>query len=84
MDIQLTTVTIAGKKRDVLLHAPKNGFFYVIDRADGKLISAEPFSKVTWATHVDMKTGRPVETPHARFPTGETLIYPGAGGAHSW
>jgi quinohemoprotein ethanol dehydrogenase len=84
MDIQLATLTIGGKPRDVILHAPKNGFFYVIDRATGKLISAEPFSKVTWAKYVDKTTGRPVENPAARFPSGETTIIPGPGGAHNW
>jgi quinohemoprotein ethanol dehydrogenase len=83
MDIELATLTIEGRNRDVILHAPKNGFFYVIDRADGKLISAEPYAKVTWASRIDIKTGRPVENPAARFPDGETVIYPGSAGAHS-
>ena len=47
----------------MLLHAPKNGFFYVIDRNDGKLISAEKLGTVTWATKVDLATGRPVVAP---------------------
>jgi quinohemoprotein ethanol dehydrogenase len=49
------------------MNAPKNGFFYVIDRETGKLISAKPFAKaVTWATGIDEKSGRPIETPDAR------------------
>ena len=48
------------------MQAPKNGFFYVLDRATGELISAEPYTTTTWATTVDMATGRPVETPEAR------------------
>ena len=84
MDIELTTLTIKGQQRDVLLHAPKNGFFYVVDRADGKLISAEPISKITWATHVDLETGRPVETPEARFLQDETVLFPGGNGVHNW
>jgi quinohemoprotein ethanol dehydrogenase len=84
MDIELATLKIAGKPRPVILHAPKNGFFYVIDRETGKLISAEKFARVTWAERIDMATGRPVETPNARYPSGETLIWPGPGGAHNW
>jgi quinohemoprotein ethanol dehydrogenase len=84
MDIQLAELTIAGQRRKVLLTAPKNGFFYVIDRTDGKLISAEPFAKVTWATHIDLKTGRPVDVPNNRFETGPFLMAPGPIGAHSW
>ena len=44
----------------------RNGFLYVLDRTNGKLISAKPFEKVNWATHVDMETGRPVETEVAQ------------------
>lgn len=83
-DIELATLQIDGKPRRVLLHAPKNGFFYVIDRDSGKLISAEPFAKVTWATKIDLKSGRPVETADARYPNGEIVIWPGGGGGHSW
>ena len=63
----LADLTIGGKPRKVLLQAPKNGFFYVIDRLTGELLSAQPYATVTWATHVDLKTGRPVETPEARY-----------------
>ena len=81
-DIELTTLVIAGVERRVILHAPKNGFFYVIDRDTGKLISAEPISKVTWASHVDLNSGRPVEDPAARFPDKPALVYPGTQGVH--
>ncbi|NKF21472.1 PQQ-dependent dehydrogenase, methanol/ethanol family [Solimonas marina] len=84
MDITLATIAIDGKPRDVILHAPKNGFFYVIDRATGKLISAEKLGKVTWAKYVDKKTGRPVEVPGARYEDGEALIWPGSAGMHNW
>lgn len=78
-------IKIAGRKRQVLMTAPKNGFFYVIDRTNGKLISAEPIARVTWATHIDLETGRPVEVPGARYPNGSTfLMWPGAVGAHTW
>ncbi len=84
MDIVLADITIDGMSRQVMVHAPKNGFFYVLDRATGKLISAEKITKVTWAERIDMSTGRPVETPNARYEAGETLIWPGPIGAHNW
>ena len=85
MDMQLADLEIAGRKRQVLMTAPKNGFFYVIDRTNGKLISAEPIARVTWATHIDLETGRPVEVPGARYPDGSTfLMWPGPVGAHTW
>lgn len=85
MDIQLAELTLDGKQRQVLITAPKNGFFYVIDRMTGKLISAEPFAKVTWASKIDRATGRPVENPQARFPNSSTFeFWPSPMGAHSW
>ena len=84
MDIELATLRIDGADRHVLLHAPKNGFFYVIDRSSGRLISAEPFAKVTWATHIDLASGRPIEAPGIRYETGDSLMWPGPVGAHSW
>jgi quinohemoprotein ethanol dehydrogenase len=84
MDIELAHLTIGGEDVPVLMHAPKNGFFYLIDRRDGKLISADKFSKVTWADHVDLKTGRPVEAYNAHYDHGPTTIYPGSVGAHNW
>lgn len=59
----LTELNIGGTTQPVITHADRNGFFYVINRATGKLISASPFVTVNWATHVDLDTGRPVETP---------------------
>jgi quinohemoprotein ethanol dehydrogenase len=84
MDIVLADLVIDGREVKAALHAPKNGFFYVIDREDGRLISAEPFAEVTWATHVDPTTGRPVETPGARYADSRTAVAPSALGAHSW
>jgi quinohemoprotein ethanol dehydrogenase len=84
MDIVLADLTIDGQEVKALMHAPKNGFFYVIDRATGELISAEPFANITWATHVDMETGRPVETPGARYEDNYELVWPSTIGAHSW
>jgi PQQ-dependent dehydrogenase (methanol/ethanol family) len=83
--ITLADLSINGQPRKVILHAPKNGFFYVIDRATGALISAKPYTQINWATGVDMKTGRPIETPIARYPgKNPPPIIPGPLGAHSW
>jgi quinohemoprotein ethanol dehydrogenase len=82
MDIVLTEQVIEGKRRKLLLHAPKNGFFYVLDRESGELVSAEKFAKVTWAERIDRVTGRPVESPDARYPAGRVVIWPGTLGAH--
>ncbi len=84
--IMLADLTIDGKPRKVLMQAPKNGFFYVLDRATGKLISAKNFVPVNWATGVDMKTGRPIENPAARIDkTGKPFVVtPGPLGAHNW
>ncbi|MCK5769257.1 PQQ-dependent dehydrogenase, methanol/ethanol family [Algiphilus sp.] len=84
MDMVLADLTIDGEPRKALLHAPKNGFFYVLDREDGALISAEKLGKVTWAEGIDPDTGRPVEVPGARYEDGEALIWPGSGGVHNW
>ncbi|MEQ8860515.1 MAG: PQQ-dependent dehydrogenase, methanol/ethanol family [Pseudomonadales bacterium] len=84
MDIVLADLKIDGKPVKALMHAPKNGFFYVIDRATGKLVSAEKFAEVNWASHIDMATGRPVEVPGARYESGEAVISPGPLGAHNW
>lgn len=84
MDIVLAELEIGGERRKVLMHAPKNGFFYVLERPTGRLLSAEKLGKVTWASHVDMESGRPVELPNARYPDGEVTIWPGPFGAHSW
>jgi quinohemoprotein ethanol dehydrogenase len=82
--IMLADVEREGEKVPVIWQAPKNGFFFVIDRRDGKLLSAEPYSIVTWATHYDMQTGRPVEAENADYSDGPTTIYPSSGGAHNW
>jgi alcohol dehydrogenase (cytochrome c)/quinohemoprotein ethanol dehydrogenase len=84
--IMLADLTIDGKPRKVLMHAPKNGFFYVIDRTNGQFISGKNYVPVTWATGLDPKTRRPIENPDSRYYlTGRPWIgMPGAGGAHSW
>lgn len=82
--IILADIPIEGKERKVLMQAPKNGFFYVLDRTDGSLISANNYIDVTWATHVDMKTGRPVEVPGARYEEKPFVITPSYLGGHNW
>ncbi|MEQ1585806.1 MAG: PQQ-dependent dehydrogenase, methanol/ethanol family [Cyclobacteriaceae bacterium] len=84
MDIVLADLNIKGKQTKALLHAPKNGFFYVINRETGKLISADPYVATSWATHIDSVTGRPVEISGARYETAPASITPGPYGAHSW
>ena len=84
MDIVLTDLEIDGTIMKALLHAPKNGFFYVINRETGKLVSAEPYVETKWASHIDLKTGRPVELPGARYDDGEAIITPGPFGGHNW
>jgi PQQ-dependent dehydrogenase (methanol/ethanol family) len=84
--IILADIPIDGRSRKVLFHAPKNGFFYVLDRATGALISAKPYTFVNWASAIDIKTGRPVENASARYSRGQnpTPVVPGPLGAHSW
>jgi quinohemoprotein ethanol dehydrogenase len=80
----LADLTLQGRRRKVVMHAPKNGFFYVVDRATGEFISAQPITKVSWASGVDPKTGRPIETPEAAYGTQGNAISPGSDGAHNW
>ncbi len=85
--ITLADLTIDGKKRHVAMQASKNGFFYVIDANDGKLISAQAFVKgVNWASRIDLNTGRPIMNPAARYDvTGNGFIQvPSFAGAHNW
>jgi quinohemoprotein ethanol dehydrogenase len=78
-------IEIDGRERSVLMQAPKNGFFYVLDRVTGELIAANNFVAVNWASQIDPETGRPVEnTEIARFDTEPRLITPGPGGGHNW
>ncbi|MFI5057221.1 MAG: PQQ-dependent dehydrogenase, methanol/ethanol family [Candidatus Acidiferrales bacterium] len=84
--IILANLMIGESSRKVLLHAPKNGFFYVLDRASGEVISAKPYTAVTWASVVDLKTGRPIEDASARYEESRKGIplAPGPLGGHSW
>lgn len=85
--IILAEQDIGGTLTKVLYHAPKNGFFFTINRTNGKLIDAKPFvDGINWASGYDLATGRPIENPEARFyKTGQPFVaIPGALGAHSW
>jgi quinohemoprotein ethanol dehydrogenase len=75
-----------GSTRKVIWHAPKCGYFYIIDRSDGKLLSAEPYSKVTWSDGYDLQTGRPKFNPKADWTHTDkaVTVQPGHGGAHNW
>ncbi len=83
-NIITASLAIDGKPRKVLLHAPTNGFLYVIDRETGKPLSAGKYTRVDWADHIDIATGRPVEIPNIRWETGETVMRPGVIGGHNW
>jgi quinohemoprotein ethanol dehydrogenase len=86
MDIHLAEIMLDGQRRKVAMTAPKNGFLYVIDRTNGKLLKAIRIAeKITWASGIDMTTGRPIELPEARYPDGKMFaIWPSPRGAHSW
>ena len=79
-------VAIDGRARKVLMQAPKNGFFYVLDRATGEFISGTPYVNVTWANGLDPKSGRPIEKPEARYSAAgkPALVAPGPLGGHNW
>jgi quinohemoprotein ethanol dehydrogenase len=80
----LADLTIAGTPRKVLMQASKNGFFYVLDRLTGELLAADAFTYVNWASRVDLKTGRPIETPIADYAHKPRNIYPSWAGGHTW
>ncbi|MBI3791963.1 MAG: PQQ-dependent dehydrogenase, methanol/ethanol family [Gemmatimonadetes bacterium] len=94
--IILAELTIDGAARKVAMQAPKNGFFYVVDRTNGKLISAKPFIPmartkdtpkgfpISWAYGVDSVTGRPLENPEARYVGAAAVVMPSGFGAHNW
>ncbi len=82
--IILADITLDGEPRKVLMQAPKNGFFYVIDRTNGELLRADPYVAMNWATHVDKTTGRPVENPELDYSSNAQFILPSALGGHNW
>jgi len=81
--LMLLDLNINGRTRKVITQAAKDGFFYVLDRATGEFISAEPFVKVSWALSMG-KDGRPVVNPAAYYDQEPISIYPTGGGAHNW
>ncbi len=81
--IVLADLEIGGRQRKVLMQAPKNGFFYVIDRETGEFISAEPFAEVTWATGID-ENGRPIEAADVDYSEEARFVKPSPLGAHNW
>ena len=83
-DIALLDVEIDGVARSVLFQAPKNGFFYVLDREDGELLRASQYVRQNWATHIDMATGRPVENPDMKYDEEPQWVMPSNAGGHSW
>jgi len=80
----LADLTIDGKVEPVVMQANKNGFFYVLDRKTGQLLSARNFTYVNWASGIDPKTGRPIVTPQAEYYAKPKAIYPSAVGGHTW
>ncbi|MFT6367122.1 MAG: PQQ-dependent dehydrogenase (methanol/ethanol family) [Bacteroidia bacterium] len=80
----LADIVWQGQPRKVLMQAPKNGFFFIIDRTNGKLLSAEPFVPVNWASHYDLESGRPVELPEARYIDEPFMLRPSGLGGHNW
>ena len=80
----LTHMTIAGRDRAVVLHAPKNGFFYALDRASGEVLRANPIVRMNWAKGIDMKTGEPVLDPAADVSAGPKIVFPATPGARNW
>jgi quinohemoprotein ethanol dehydrogenase len=82
--ITVADLTINGQPRKVVMQAAKNGFFYVIDRTNGKLISAKTYVPINWATGLDQATGRPIEAPDAHYKIKDEVILPSGFGGHNW
>ncbi len=84
-NIVMATLNLDGAPRKVLMHAPTNGFFYVLDRATGKLLNSPgKTTEINWASSIDVKTGRPNENKDIRYETGRMEIWPGTVGGHNW
>jgi quinohemoprotein ethanol dehydrogenase len=80
----MADLMIDGKPRQTIMQASKNGFFYVLDRASGELLSAANYTYVSWASKVDLRTGRPVVTADADWSRKPSNMYPSWAGGHSW
>lgn len=90
-ELVLAELPVAGKSTKVVMQANRNGFFYVLDRSSGKLLSAQPFAKkINWASGIDMKTGRPIDTPMTAMvrkteqATDFVEVWPSAFGGKNW
>jgi len=85
-EMVLADMNVEGKPTKVLMDANRNGFFYVLDRTNGKLLAANPYVKVNWATGIDMKTGRPIETDVAKDARDgkKVTVYPSILGGKNW
>ena len=82
--LMLADLVIGDTTRHVIMQAPKNGYFYVLDRETGEFISAKPFVRTSWAEGIDPLSGRPIETPSAYAGNEPVLVSPDPTGAHSW
>ena len=81
----LTHLKIDGRERSVVMHAPKDGFLYILDRATGQVLRANPLVRVNWAKHIDPTTGAPeIDRDAADVSTGPKIIFPGTPGARNW
>ncbi|MEQ8859106.1 MAG: PQQ-dependent dehydrogenase, methanol/ethanol family [Pseudomonadales bacterium] len=80
----LADIDVLGQRRKVIMQAPKNGFFYVLDRKTGELLSARNYVPVNWASHVDLETGRPVETGKGDWSREQKMVMPSVFGGHNW
>jgi len=83
-NLVLAEFDINGEQRKVIMQAPKNGFFYVLDRETGELLSAEKYTSVNWASHIDLETGKPVKTEQGWYKDQPKLVVPSLPGGHSW
>ncbi len=83
-DLMLADLKIDGTARKVIMHAPKDGFFYVLDRRTGELLSADPWVTVNWSSGVNLKTGRPTVNPEVYYGKEGVNVMPGPGGGHVW
>jgi quinohemoprotein ethanol dehydrogenase len=76
---------VAGAKRPVILHTPKNGFFFVVDRESGKPLAANALVRTSWASGWDLATGKPKLTPEfSDYSTGPKIVFPASSGARNW
>jgi quinohemoprotein ethanol dehydrogenase len=83
-DLMLLDLRINNRNRQVIMHAPKSGFFYVLDRVTGEFISGDPITKVSWTSGLDPKTGKPNVNKGAQYRTDAVLVKPGPSGGHVW